>query len=354
MLNFAVGPVQMDEEILQIGREQIPYFRTTEFSRLMKENERLMKKFTFAEEAARVLYLTSSGTGAMEAAVMNVFTKNDKVLVVNGGGFGQRFVNLCQIHDIPYSEIKLETGQGLTKEVLEKYSQERYTGFLVNLCETSTGVLYDLGLISSFCKKKGMLLVVDAISAFLAEKIQMEKYGIDVIITGSQKALALPPGIAIIVLGKRAIERIENIHVKSLYFNLSMALKDGERGQTPFTPAVSILIQMNKRLQMIEKEGIEKEIRKIQEQAQDFRNKIQGLPLKLATESPASSVTSLIPLNGSPACDICIKLKEQYDIWVCPNGGALAEKMFRVGHIGAVTKENNTTLVYALKEILNN
>lgn len=353
MLNFTVGPVQMDEEILQIGSQQIPYFRTAEFSELMKENEQLMKKFTFAEEAARVLYLTSSGTGAMEAAVMNVFTTSDKVLVVNGGGFGQRFVNLCQIHEIPYTEIKLEAGQSLTKEVLEKYSQEKYTGFLVNLCETSTGVLYDLELISKFCRERELVLVVDAISAFLAEEIHMEKYGIDVMITGSQKALALPPGIAVIVLSERAVERVENANVKSLYFNLSMALKDGERGQTPFTPAVSILIQMNKRLKLIERAGIDEEIKRIQEQAQDFRDKIQGLPLKMATESPAASVTSLIPLDGSSAYDIYIKLKEQYGIWVCPNGGALAEKVFRVGHIGALTKEDNTTLVCALKEVLN-
>ena len=353
MLNFTVGPVQMNEEILQIGAEQIPYFRTPEFSTVMKENEQLMKKFTFAEEKARVIYLTSSGTGAMEAAVINVFTKQDKVLIVNGGGFGKRFVDLCQIHEIPYTEINLKTGQTLTKEILEEYGQETYTGFLVNMCETSTGVLYDLELIGDFCKKKSLMLVVDAISAFMAEPIYMQKYGIDVLLTGSQKALALPPGIAVMVLGQRAIEKIENSKVKSLYFNLKMALKDGERGQTPFTPAVSILLQMNKRLRMIEKVGIDEEIRKIQEQALDFRNKIRGLPLKIATETPASSVTALMPTVGNSAYDIYTTLKEKYNIWVCPNGGALAEQIFRVGHLGALTHEDNTTLVCALKEILN-
>lgn len=353
MLNFTVGPVQMNEEILQIGAEQIPYFRTPEFSEIMKENESLMKKFVFAEQNARVLYLTSSGTGAMEAAVMNVLTKQDNVLVVNGGGFGQRFVDLCRIHEVPYTEIKLETGQALTQEMLGKYDKESYTGLLVNLCETSTGVLYDLELINDFCIRKGMLLIVDAISAFMAEMIDMQKYGIDVLITGSQKALALPPGIAVMVLGRRAIERIENASVPSLYFNLKMALKDGERGQTPFTPAVSILIQLNKRLKMVDEIGINEELRRVKELAQDFRNKIAGLPLKLAAESPASSVTALMPIDGSSAYEIYTTLKEKYNIWVCPNGGALAERIFRVGHLGALTQEDNTTLVCALKEILN-
>lgn len=119
---------------------------------------------------------------------------------------------------------------------------------MVNAHETSTGVLYDLDLIGDFCKKENIFLVVDAISAFLADDINMKKNNINVMITGSQKALALPAGMALIVVDKKAIERIENNNVKSMYFNLKDYLNNGKRGQTPFTPAVSIILQLNSRL----------------------------------------------------------------------------------------------------------
>lgn len=111
MINFAVGPVQMDEEIRAIGAEEVPYFRTPEFSAIMKENERLMKQFTGAPEDARAIFLTGSGTAAMEAAVMNLFTERDRVLVVNGGSFGARFAKICEIHEVPHEEIQLESGR---------------------------------------------------------------------------------------------------------------------------------------------------------------------------------------------------------------------------------------------------
>lgn len=115
MLNFTVGPVMSDNTVRTIGAEQVPYFRTPEFSAVMLENEKLMKKFAKAGDNARVVFITGSGTAAMEATVMNVFDKTDKVLVVNGGSFGQRFVELCQIHEIPYEEIKLKKGKALKK-----------------------------------------------------------------------------------------------------------------------------------------------------------------------------------------------------------------------------------------------
>ena len=190
MLNFTVGPVMSCEEVRTIGAEQVPYFRTPEFSKIMFENENLMKKFAKADENARVVFLTGSGTAAMEAAVINVFDTKDKVLIVNGGSFGQRFVKICQIHQIPYTEIKLEIGKKLTQEMLDQYDGKDYTGFLVNIHETSTGVHYDPVMISEFCKKNNMFLLVDAISSFLADEFDMEKLGVDLMLTGSQKALA--------------------------------------------------------------------------------------------------------------------------------------------------------------------
>ena len=339
------------DAVRAIGEEQVPYFRTAEFSETMKENEKLVKKFAKAPEGARVVFITGSGTASMEATVMNVFTPKDRVLVVNGGSFGHRFVQLCEIHDIPHTEIKLDMGCALTAEHLAPYEDKGYTGFLVNLDETSTGVLYDIQLISDFCHRNGIFLVVDSISSFLADPFDMAKLGVDVMITGSQKALACPPGISLIVLAPNAVERVCSREVKSMYFNLKDALKNGERGQTPFTPAVGILRQINARLREIEQAGgVESENRRMAELAADFRSKIADMPFSIVSQSLSNAVTPLHPHNVS-AYDIFLRLKDEYGIWICPNGGDMADKVFRVGHLGAITTDDNTTLVEALKHM---
>lgn len=349
MLNFTVGPVMSSENVRKIGGEQVPYFRNEEFSRVMFENEKLVKQFVYAEDDSKVVFITGSGTSAMEATVMNVFGVNDKILIINGGGFGQRFVKLCQIHEIRYEEISLDFGCDISKELLDSYSNKGFTGLLVNICETSSGVYYNLDLISTFCKNNKMLLVVDAISSFLCNPLNMSKQNIDVVITGSQKALACPPGISLIVLGKNALKRVENNQVKSLYFDIKDMLKNAERGQTPFTPAVSILLQINQRLKEIESQGgVEAEICKVANLASDFRERISDFPFEIKAETLSNSVTAVYCKN---ALEIVDKLKTDYNIWVNPNGGELADKMFRIGHIGDLTIKDNDKLIEALTDL---
>lgn len=351
MLNFTVGPVMCSNEILDVGGEQIPYFRTPEFSSIMFENEKFMLKFTKAPEGSKVAFMTNSSTGSMEAVVMNCFDSSDYVLVINGGSFGHRFVELCEIHEIPHIVLHLNHGQKLTKEQLYEYDGQGFTGLLVNIDETSTGVLYDSEMIGEFCKKNNIFYVCDCVSSFLADPFDMAYCGADVMITGSQKVLACPPGISIIILAPKAIGRVTTRKVKSMYFNLADVLKNMERGQTPFTPAVGILRQINTRLKEIEEAGgADAEIARVAAQAADFREKIKELPFEFVSESPANGVTPVHPINAD-AYRIFEVLKDEYGIWICPNGGELRNTIFRVGHIGNLTHEDNTTLVNALKDI---
>ena len=351
MLNFTVGPVMSSENVRKIGADQVPYFRTPEFSKIMLENEALMKKFTKAPRGSRVVFITGSGTASMEASIMNVFDKYDRVLVVNGGSFGHRFVELCEIHNVPYTEIKLDSGKSLKQDMLTAYENAGYTGFVVNVHETSTGVHYDIDMISEFCKRNNLFLVVDAISSFLADPFDMAALNVGLMITGSQKALACPPGVSVIVLSPQGVERVEKHKCSCIYFDLKDALKNGERGQTPFTPAVGTLLQINARLREIDDNGgADAELKKIAALANDFRNKIKDLPFEIVSESMSNAVTPIHPLTAS-AKDIFNILKDEYEIWICPNGGELAETVFRVGHLGSLTIEDNTTLVNAFKDL---
>ena len=351
MLNFTVGPVMSSDMVRAIGQEQVPYFRTSEFSELVLECERILTEFAGAPEGSRSLFITGSGTASMEATVMNVFSTSDKVLVVNGGSFGHRFVELCELHDIPHVSIDLQLGQPLTAEHLAAYENQGFTGFLVNMHETSTGVLYDMPMISDFCKRNGLFLVVDAISAFLADPFNMQELDAQVMITGSQKALACPPGISIIVLSPKAVERVNNTKSRCMYFDLKDALKNGERGQTPFTPAVQTIRQIHARLKEIKANGgVASEVARMTMLANDFRSKIADLPFEIFSPAMSNAVTSLHPLNAS-AHQIFLTMKDEYNIWICPNGGDLKDRVFRVGHIGCLTPEDNTILVNAFKDM---
>ncbi|MCR5743463.1 MAG: aminotransferase class V-fold PLP-dependent enzyme [Lachnospiraceae bacterium] len=351
MLNFTVGPVMGSEEILNIGAMQVPYFRTSEFSDVMFENERLMCKFAGAGEGSRAVFITGSGSASMEAAIVNTLTGADKAIVIDGGSFGHRFVEICEIHHIPHTVIKLNAGEPLTKDMLYSYDNQGYTALVVNVCETSTGVLYDLDLISTFCRKNNLFFIADTVSAFLADEFDMEALGADVMVTASQKALACPPGISIAVLSKRGVDRVYATDCGCMYLDLKSALKNGERGQTPFTPAVGTLLQINKRLRQIEADGgVSAEHAKIAAIADDFRSRIASLPFEMFTDALSNSVTALHPTTAS-AYDIFLTLKDKYGIWICPNGGALRDTVFRVGHMGALTVDDNTTLINAFLDL---
>ena len=351
MKNFAVGPVTSDEDILAIGAEQVPYFRTSEFSAIMLENEKLMLKFMKAPGSSRAVFLTGSGTAAMEAAVVNSLTKEDKALVINGGSFGHRFCEILDIHGIPYEQIELKPGEGLTKEKLYSFDGKGCTALLVNGCETSTGVKYDVEQIGAFCRKNDMFYILDAVSMFIADPIDMAKINADIVITGSQKALACPPGVSVAALSPRAVERAYNINAGCMYLSFALALSNGERGQTPFTPAVGTLLQINARLKQIdEKGGIEAETARVAALAAYFREKIADFPFEFAANSPSNAVTSLHPTT-CPAYKIFTVLKDEYGIWICPNGGDLKDKIFRVGHIGALKKEDYDCLIAAFSDL---
>lgn len=355
MINFTIGPVQSPEVVKRIGADDVPYFRTTEFSEVMLENEQMILKLANAPEGSRAVFITGSGTASMEASIMNALSESDRAIVVNGGSFGARFGKLCEIHHIPFDEIKLDYGSQLRKCDIERVATGRqHTAFVVNRHETSTGLYYDMGMISDYCKKNDLFLIVDNISSFLCDEFDMAGLGADVMIAGSQKGLACPPGISVIILSPRALERVAANTPQTMYFDLKAALSNQERGQTPFTPAVGILLQINARLHEIEiNGGVDVEIRKAKDRAGYFRDQIRELPLEIASESLGNAVTPLRPTNGMSAYDIFLRLKDEYGMWICPNGGELKERIFRVGHMGCLSLPDYDRLVRALKEVMS-
>ena len=342
---FTPGPVKMSDEILEVGAKQTPYFRNCEFSDVTYACEKGLLELVNAPEGSKVIFLTASGTAGMESVVMNLLTKDDNALVVNGGGFGGRFVKICDVHDIPHTDFKVQNTNLNNIETLAPEAE--YTSLIVNAHETSVGHLYDLDAMGDYAKKNNLLYIVDAISMLVTDPVDMQSSHIDVVIASSQKGLALPPGLTMVILAPSAIERVQDI--QSLYFNFKDYLSNGERGQTPYTPAVTIMLQLEARLNQINRRGgVEQSIKSAKAIAEYFRESIKDLPLKAYTEFMPNAMTTLTPTDGKSAMEIVNALEDGYKVMVCPNGGAERDIIFRVSHMGDMTRAYTDVLINAL------
>lgn len=331
---YTIGPVQMYQHTLDLRGQVVPYFRTQEFSDMMLETDRLLKTQVGTNQSSAVVYLTASGTAAMEASVANCLGQNDKVLIIDGGSFGHRFVEICQRLQIRHDALTLGFGESLEQHLLTQYDAQGYTALLVNLHETSTGQLYNIEALSDFCKRSGMMLIVDAISTFLCDPYEMDKYGIDVTILSSQKGLCLSPGLSMVVLNARMVERVRTRREPvSIYFDFVSYLKDIERGQTPFTPAVGVLCELNDMLKVITRIGKERRLKEVSEKCRCFREclRIKGIEIP---RYPLSNALTPIVFERDIAYDVFVHLKNEYSIFTNPTGGDHGKRVLRVAHVG--------------------
>ena len=344
---FTPGPVKMSEEILQLGAKQTPYFRNSKFSEVTFACENGLLEMVNAPAGSKVIFLTASGTAGMEAAVMNLLNKDDNALVVNGGGFGQRFVDICSTHGISHTNFKVKNTN--LSDIESLAPDETYTTLVVNAHETSVGHLYNLDAMGEYAIKNNMLTIVDAISMLVTDPLDMQQSNIDVVIASSQKGLALPPGLTMVILNPKALKKLQPVN--SLYFNFKDYLSNGERGQQPYTPAVTIMLQLEARLKQIKNRGgITQSIANAKEVADYFRQSIKALPLKEYTPYMPNAMTALTPTDDKSAMDIVNALEENYKVMVCPNGGAERDRVFRVAHMGEMTKEYTDILINALHD----
>ncbi len=350
MTLFTVGPVQMYPETLKIEGSQLPYFRTEKFGELMKESAEFFLKSINASYDTEFIGLTSSGTGAMDATVQNVLQPEDKVLVINGGSFGNRFAQITRRYGIETDTYDIPHLHSFSKEKFDKFSGKGYTALLVNACETSTGQKYDLNYLGDFCRKNDMIFIVDAVSAYLADPLDMKRQGIDVLITASQKALALSPGVAIVAISERAQKRCAK-GTPSYYFDFSSYIENQKRGQPPFTSAVGTMIALNQRLKQIMEKGIEKEIALHASRAEYFRKKLSSLPLRIP-EIPLSNCCTPVIFPEKNAQKVYHTLMETYGLVLTPSGGEWEEIQLRVGHLGNLSETDYDNLLEKLQWIL--
>jgi len=342
----------MSTRTLAIGALQLPYNRTEQFSQITFEIIKDLK-YLFGTQGDVVIF-SASGTGAMEAVIFNFLDQSDKVLIVNGGVFGQRWVDLCIQHKIPFEQIILDPGQPISLEALDyRLSSQGYSTLLINAHETSTGLIYDTKAIGKLTQKYGVFFVVDAISTICADIFMMDEWHVDVSLLSTQKALALPPGLSFLALNKKAKLRLETKTCQSYYFDIKVYLANQSRGQMPFTPVIGHFMMLQERLKDIKLHGIDFFVSRHSKLAEFFRKGLQGLPLSFLPNSPSNALTAISCPEDIDAFDLVKRLAAGFNCFVAPNGGDLKHRVFRVSHLGEQNKTDIDFLINALKDTLN-
>ena len=358
MKHYIVGPVELYDSTKNVLNKGYTYFRTENYGNMVKECLNKLSDYLGNPVENSIIYLAASGTGAMDAVVDNCMTNQDKALVINGGNFGHRFCELLQWHNINFDSIDLKWNEVLTPKDLEPYENKGYTTFFINHDETSSGKLYDMELVSKFCKRNNMILVVDAISSFLADEYDMQKYGIDVTIISSQKGLCLSPGMSLVAFSKRMKDKVlSNPAPSSYYFNFKNYFSNIERGQTPYTPTVTIMYELKDMIDKIENAGgVEVWRNYVKQKCDYFRQKAKSLEL-IIPDYPKSNTLTPLYFEEVDASEIVKLLREKFEIFVNPCGGDLARHLLRVAHIGNTTIEDIDDLLeklmLSIKEIKN-
>ena len=284
-----------------------------------------------------VMVFTSSGTGAMESAVSNLFSAGDKVLVVSAGKFGERWVEITRAFGLEVQVLEAPYGDAVTPErVAEALRADRaIQGVFVQATESSTGVSHDVQAMAEAVKGTDALLVVDGITGLGTSHLDIDGWGLDVVIGGSQKAAMIPPGLAFLSVSPKAWERIEPRRPTYYYFDLLKHKKSGEKGESPWTPAISLLLGLAETLRYIREVGRENLIENAQLLARATREAASALELDLfAKGAPAGAVTSIRAPAGVSSNDIVKQFKTQFGSIIANGQGSMKGEIFRIAHLG--------------------
>ena len=334
---FTPGPTALHPEVIRALAKPIIHHRTDEFRALFKSCSSGLKEFFRTSD--EVLILAASGTGAMEAAIVNVLSPGDKMIACVAGNFGERWAQLGKAHGMNVTVLEAGWGEAVTpdavKAALDKDPEIK--AVFVQLNESSTGACHDVEALAKITRaSKNTLRVVDAISGAGALKLETEAWGVDVVVVGSQKALALPPGLAFISANARAWERIEASKSPRFYFDLRKEKKSQGSGETAFTPAISHIVALKAALDFIGGLG---GVTALVENAGTLAgmSRAAGQALGLPFVSPKAfgdALTAFYPPQGIDSGAIVKGLKSEFLSTVAGGQGALKGKIFRIAHLG--------------------
>jgi len=346
------GPTPVPEEIRNEMAKPIIHHRTKEYQAIFKDVTDGLKKIY--KTTNDVYTFTSSGTGAMEASIVNVCSPGDTIIVVRGGKFGERFGDIAKAYGVEVIALDVPWGSGPCPADIEDLLKKNPSvkGVYTTLCETSTATVYAIKAIGEIVKKTDALYVVDVISGLGADDFENDKWGVDIAICGSQKGLMIPPGLAFCSVSEKAFKAGETSRCPKFYFNFKKYRKAMIDTDTPFTSAITLVIGLKKALEAINKKGVDNVIAEHGRQAEAFRQAMKALGLTIFSKSPSNAVTGVNAPSGMDADALIKLLKTEYGVTVAGGQEALKGKIFRAAHMGGIDKEHTMESIKALEAAL--
>lgn len=347
------GPTPLPPQVCEAMSRPIIHHRTPQFQAILKEAAEGLK-YVF-QTGGDVFILTSSGTGAMEAAVANLLSPGDTALAIQGGKFGERWTELCQAYGITAEVINVEWGKAVDPAEIEKKlkANPKIKAVFTTFCETSTGVVTDIEAIGKIVKDSGAVLVVDAISGLGAIDLKTDAWSVDVCVSGSQKGLMLPPGLAFISVSQKAWGLISASKSPRYYFDLKEAKKAFEKADTPFTPAITLIIALNEALKMMKQEGLENIFLRHKKMADATRAAAKALGLELFAPSAASDVVTAVKVPAGIDGEKLVKaMRDTYGVTIAGGQAELKGKVFRFAHMGFMEEFDIIAGLSCLEKVL--
>jgi serine---pyruvate transaminase len=350
---FTPGPTMVPESVSLEMAEPIIHHRTPEFSEILEtSHDRLQYLF---QTQKNVLMMTCSGSGAMEGAIVSVLSTKTPTLVVRGGKFGERWGELCQAYGVPMIPLDVPWGESVTPEMIQGAFDEHpeIKAVCLTHSETSTGALVDVKAVAAVVKKNSALCIVDGITSIGVHEFRFDEWGIDVAITGSQKALMLPPGLAFAAVSDEAWEAAEKSDIPSYYLSYLKHKKAWGKNTTPFTPAITLLVGLQKALGMIQSEGLEAVWHRHQRLADAMHAGVHALGLAIFPRVPANVQTVIAVPEGLDAKSVMKRLLDGYGMKIAGGQDHLLGKILRIAHVGYMDDADVMTAVSCLERALD-
>lgn len=350
------GPTRVAPRVLKAMSEAIINHRSAEFAEILTETNEMMSEIFQTDNQSYTI--TGSGTAAMEAAVGNILNKGDKILNIVGGKFGERFMQIAKTNGGSPIELKVEWGTAVNPEDVKNILDENEDIKAVTIVhnETSTGVANPIEEVGNVLKDYDALYVVDTVSSLGGDDVAVDDYNIDICVTGSQKCLAAPPGMAAITVSDDAWNLIDKVQSSSYYLDIRKYKKYGNNkpSETPFTPSVSLMYAMKEALNVVMEEGLESRIKRHKLAAEATKNGIKAIGLELFAQEEVSSatVTAIKMPEGVTDKDMRGTMRDKYGIVLAGGQDHLKGNVFRIGHMGNVTYKDIVTTISALEMTL--
>jgi serine---pyruvate transaminase len=351
---FTPGPTQVPPEVTLAEAKPLIHHRTSEFSSIFARVAEDLK-YLFQTKKGEVFTFASSGTGGMEACVVNALSQGDKVVVVKGGKFGERWAEICETYGVDVVPVDIEYGMAVKPDILDYVlkKEKDIKAVFVTQCETSTGVVHDVERIAKVVKSHNVLLIVDAITGIGVHPLMMDDWDIDIAVTGSQKGCMLPPGLAFVCVSQSAWKAIEKSKLPKYYWDFKKMRKSLSSNTTPFTPAISLITAAGKALDMIREEGIENVWERHARLAHATREGVRALGLELFAGEASSNVLTAVKSPEDIDIGSAIKkLRDETGVTITGGQAELKGKIFRVGHMGYVNEFDIVLAISAVEKCL--